>query len=119
MNENLKPDEAAKIKKEPEMIVNDYGNSRDDAVVIEEETRTVLLTEDETIIIEKEPRIDIVPKNRPRKVYAGMWGPLEIATVGLGMLAILAVIIFVVFIVLPAQKELEDNKAKRDRWKPN
>ena len=115
MNENLNPEEQAKIKKEPEMIVNNYGNSKDDAVVIEEETRTVLLTEDETIVIEKEPRIDIVPKNRPRKVYAGMWGPLEIATVGLGMLAILAVIILVVLVVMPAQKELEANKKKRDQ----
>ena len=96
------------------MIVNNYGSSKDDAVVIEEETRTVLLTEDETIVIEKEPHIDIVPKNRPRKVYAGMWGPLEIATVGVGMLAILSVIILVVLVVLPAQSELEADKAKRD-----
>ena len=66
-----------------------------------------MLTEDETIVIEKEPRIDIVPKNRPRKVYAGMWGPPEIATVGLGMLAILAMILLFVFVVLPAKKELE------------
>ncbi len=97
------------------MIVNNYGSSKDDAVVIEEETRTVLLTEDETIVFEKEPRIDIVPKNRPRKVYAGMWGPLEIATVGVGMLAILAVIILIVLVVLPAQKQLEADKAKRDQ----
>ncbi len=115
MNDNLKPDEAAKIHHEPEMIVNDYGANRDGAVVIEEENRTVLLTEDETIIIEKEPRVDIVPKNRPRKVYAGMWGPLEIATVGLAMLAILAVIILVVLVVMPAQQELETNKTKRDQ----
>ena len=115
MNENLKPDETAKTQSEPEMIVNNYGAGRDDAVVIEEENRTVLLTEKETLIIEKEPQIDIVPKNRPRKVYAGMWGPLEIATVGLGMLAILAVIILIVLVVLPAQKELETNKAKRDQ----
>ncbi len=114
MNENIDPNKLANKKEEPEMIVNNYGSSRDDAVVIEEETRTVLLTEDETIIIEKEPRIDIVPKNRPRKVYAGMWGPLEIATVGVGMLAILAVIILVVLVVLPAQKQLEVDKAKRD-----
>ncbi|MEO8072189.1 MAG: hypothetical protein ABI891_15840 [Acidobacteriota bacterium] len=115
MNENFEPNEQAEIKKEPEMIVNNYGSSKDDAVVIEEETRTVLLTEDETIVFEKEPRIDIVPKNRPRKVYAGMWGSLEIATVGLGMLAILAVIILVVLVVLPAQKQLEADKAKRDQ----
>ncbi|MGI8641059.1 MAG: hypothetical protein ACR2MG_14080 [Pyrinomonadaceae bacterium] len=115
MSENLEPNEAAKIKNEPEMIVNDYGATRDGAVVIEEEDRTVLLTEVETIIIKKEPHIDVVPKNRPRKVYAGMWGPLEIATVGLGMLAILAVIILVVLVVMPAQKELEANKTKRDQ----
>ncbi len=114
MNENLKPDETAKKHQEPEMIVNNYGAGRDDAVVIEEENRTVLLTEDETIIIEKEPHIDIVPKSRPRKVYAGMWGPLEIATVGLGMLAILAMILLVIFVVLPAQSRLADNKKKRD-----
>ncbi len=118
MNEDLKPIESAENsedKKESEIIVNNYGVARDDAVVIEEETRTVLLTEDETIIIEKEPVIDIVPKNRPRKVYAGMWGPTEIATVGMGMLAILAVIILVVLVVLPAQKELEKNRVKRDQ----
>jgi hypothetical protein len=44
-----------------------------------------------------------------------MWGQSEIATVGLGMLAILAVVILVVLVVLPAQKELEKNKAERDR----
>ena len=114
MNENLKPDEAVEKHREPEMVVNNYGAGRDDAVVIEEENRTVLLTEDETIIIEKEPHIDIVPKNRLRKVYAGMWGPLEIATVGLGMLAILAAILLVIFVVLPAQSQLTDNKNKRD-----
>jgi hypothetical protein len=115
MNENLDPIESAKNKKEPEIIVNEYGVTRDSAVVVEEENRTVLLTEDETIIIEKPERIDVVPKDRPRKVYAGMWGQSEIATVGLGMLAILAVVILVVLVVLPAQKELEKNKAERDR----
>lgn len=102
-------------KKQSEIVVNEYGTTRDSAVVIEEETRTVLLTDNETIIFEKEPRIDIVPKNRPRKVYAGMWGQNEIATVGLGLLAILAVVILIVLVVLPAQKDLEKNKAERDR----
>jgi len=115
MNENLEPVGSAEQKKEPEIVVNEYGATRDSTVVIEEENRTVLLTEDQTIIIDKPDRIDIVPKNRPRKVYAGMWGQSEIATVGLGMLAILAVIILVVLVVLPAQKELEKNKAERDR----
>lgn len=115
MNENLDPIDSAENKKEPEIVVNEYGATKDSAVVIEEANRTVLLTEDETLIIEKPQRIDVVPKNRPRKVYAGMWGQSEIATVGLGMLAILAVIILVVLVVLPAQKELEKNKAERDR----
>lgn len=115
MNENPNPNQPEETKKtEPEIIVNDYGATRDSAVVIEEETRTVLLTDNETIVIEKEPRIDLVPKNRPRKVYGGMWGQAEIATVGLGMLAILSVIILYIFFVLPTQKELDANKLKRN-----
>lgn len=118
MNEEREPSATAENpekKKQPEIIVNNYGATPDNAVVIEEATRTVLLTEDETIILEKEPAIDIVPKNRPRKVYAGMWGPLEIATVGVGMLAILAVIILVVLVVMPAQKELDNSRLQRDQ----
>lgn len=115
MNENSNPNELPENKKEAEIVTNEYGATKDSTVVIEEENRTVLLTDKETIIFDKPPRIDIVPKDRPRKVYAGMWGQTEIATVGLGMLAILAVIILVVLVVLPAQKELEKNKAERDR----
>jgi hypothetical protein len=115
MNENPNLNEPEETKKtEPEIIVNDYGSTRDSAVVVEEENRTVLLTDKETIIIDKEPHIDIIPKNRPRKVYAGMWGPAEIATVGMAMLAILAVIVLYMFFVLPSQKELTDNKTKRN-----
>lgn len=116
MNENPNINEQEETKKtEPEILVNDYGTTKDSTVVVEEADRTVLLTENETIIVEKEPRIDLVPKNRPRKVYAGMWGPAEIATVGLGMLAILSVIVLYIFFVLPTQKELEANKLKRDQ----
>ncbi len=98
-----------------EMFVNDYGATPDSTVVIEEADRTVLLTDKETIVIEKNPMIDIAPKNRPNKVYAGMWGQTEIATVGVGMLAILTVILLFIFLVLPAKKELEQNRAERDR----
>ena len=119
MNKDLTPKEsfesAEETTQKPEIVVNEYGATKDSAVVVEEETRTILLTENETIIIDKEPHIDIAPKNRPRKVYAGMWGSAEIATVGLGMLAILAVVILFVLVVLPAQKELEKNKAERNR----
>lgn len=115
MAENFNRDEPGENRVESEILVNDYGATRDSTVVVEEENRTVLLTDNETIIIEKEPRIDIVPKNRPRKVYAGMWGSAETATVGLGMLAVLSVIVLVVLVVLPAQKELERNKIERAR----
>ncbi len=74
MNEDLKPDNSAESNTDSTIIVNDYGSVVDSAVVIEEENRTVLLTEDQTIIIDKPEKIDIAPKNRPRKVYAGMWG---------------------------------------------
>ncbi len=114
MEENKNPNDEQNLKTQPEIIVNDYGATKDSAVVIEEADRTVLLTEDETLIIEKAPRIDVVPKNRPRKIYAGMWGQVEIATVGVALLAVLTTILLYVFIVLPAQKELEANRAQRD-----
>ena len=79
MNQN--PNDLNNTHEEPEIVVNEYGATKDSTVVIEEETRTVLLTDNETIVIEKEPIIDLVPKNRPRKIYAGMWGQTEIATV--------------------------------------
>ncbi|MDQ3129313.1 MAG: hypothetical protein M3Q99_00955, partial [Acidobacteriota bacterium] len=113
LNKNNEPVES-EIEK-TEMFVNDYGATPYSTVVIEEENRTVLLTDKETIIIEKEPVIDIVPKNRPNKVYGGMWGQTEIATVGVGMLAILTVILLFIFLVMPAKKELEQNRAERDR----
>ncbi|CAN5815123.1 hypothetical protein BH20ACI4_BH20ACI4_14830 [soil metagenome] len=114
MEENLKNKDQDRHE-EPEIVVNNYGATKDSTVVIEEEDRTVLLTEDETIIIEKSPVIDVVPKNRQRKVYAGMWGQVEIATVAVAMLAVLTTILLVVFLVLPAQKELDENRATRDQ----
>ncbi len=112
MNEN--PKDPNEPNKESEIIDNDYGAAIDSTVVVEEDTRTVVLTDNETIVIEKEPRIDIQPKNRPRKVYGGMWGKMEVATVALGMLAILATVLLFVLVVLPAKKELEANRAKRN-----
>lgn len=100
---------------EPSIHVNEYGSTTDSTVVVEEADRTVLLTDNETIVFEKPTVIDIVPKNRPRKVYGGMWGQTEIATVGLAGIAILAVILFYFFMVVPSSIELEQNLAERDR----
>jgi len=99
---------------EPEILVNEYGSTLDDAVVVDEADRTVLLTQDETIIIDKEPRIDIVPANRPRKVYSGMWGPAELITISFAMVALFIVAMLYIFMVAPANRELEETRAKRD-----
>ena len=115
MEENFKKTEDEIPENETEIVRNDYGATKDSTVVIEEKDRTVLLTEDETVIIEKSPAIDVVPKNRSRKVYAGMWGQVEIATVGVALLAVLTTILLFVFLVIPAQKELDENRAKRDQ----
>lgn len=110
---NLKPEETGEEPK-PQIHVNEYGATKDSAVVVEEADRTVLLTENETIIIPKEKMIDVPPKNRERKVYAGMWGTTELVTVGLALLAILTTVLLFVLLVLPAQRELNNNRAKRE-----
>jgi len=99
----------------PEMYVNEYGATKDPTVVVDEESRTVMLTPDETIVIEKEPASSIVPNNRPRKIYAGMWGQAEIVSVGVGLLTVLIVILLYVFLVIPSNNELDRNRAERDR----
>ncbi len=100
---------------ETEIVKNDYGQTRDDAVVVEEVNRTVLLTADETIVIDKETRIDVVPANRPRKVYGGMWGPAELVTVSFAMVALFIVALIYIFMVAPANRELESARAQSDR----
>jgi hypothetical protein len=97
-------------KTAPEIITNQYDN----AVVVEEETRTVLLTGNETIVIEKDPLIGSVPKDRPRKVYSGMWGPAEIGVMAAGALAVLALIVFYLVVVSRSNSEVEAKKKERD-----
>lgn len=115
MNENNIENNPPVNHGEAKILVNEYGSTIDSTVVIEEADRTVLLTDNETIIFPKEQNIDIVPKNRPRKVYGGMWGQTEIATVGLASLAILAVVLLYLLLVVPSKRELEQNRAERDR----
>lgn len=113
-DKNLKRDEETAEETKTQMHVNEYGATKDSAVVVEEPDRTVLLTENETVVIPKETVIDLPPKNRERKIYAGMWGTTELVTVGIAMLAILTTILLFVLLVLPAQRELENNRARRD-----
>jgi len=113
LDQNTAPNESENF--EPEILVNDYGQTIDSTVVIEEADRTVLLTDTETIIFDKEPLFDMASKDRPRKVYGGMWGPIAIATAGSALLAIITVILLYVFIVVPSNRELERDRAERDR----
>lgn len=99
-------------EKEPTVLRNDLGEAVDPTVVIDEPGRTVMLTETETIVIEKEQRFDIAPKNRARKVYGGMFGPIEIGVLGAGMLAVLAAVLLYVFFVAPSNRELENNRTR-------
>jgi len=89
-----------------EIHVNDYGSTKDQAVVVEEPSRTVLLTNDETLVFEKEPRIEIAPINRPRRVYGGMWGKAEIGAAGVSSMALLATILLYLFAVVPSNREV-------------
>jgi hypothetical protein len=97
-------------KPTPEILTNEYDPA---TVVVDEETRTVLLTGNETVIIEKDPSIPSVPKDRPRKIYSGMWGPAEIGVVAAGALALLALIVFYVFVVARSNSEVEAKKKDR------
>ena len=44
-----------------------------------------------------------------------MWGPVEIGVVGAGMLAVLGAVLMYVFFVAPSARELENNRARRDK----
>ena len=90
-------------------------NAHDGVVSVEEKDRTVLLTNSETIVVEKPEEYSIVPNNRPRKVYGGMWGPLEVGALGAAMLVILAAMGVFFFLTLPAKRELEAHRLRKDR----
>lgn len=105
MSENIAPEEQPKISVNP-----------DGAVAVDEKDRTVFLSESETIVVEKPQQIDMPsPSNRPRKVYGGMWGPLEIGVAGAGLLVILGALAIYMFFVRPARNELAQNRSTRDR----
>ncbi|HRI02194.1 MAG TPA: GspMb/PilO family protein [Pyrinomonadaceae bacterium] len=56
-----------------------------------------------------------VPPNRPRKVYGGMWGPLEIAAVAIGFMTLIGVGFLYFVLVLPSNQELAKNRSEADR----
>lgn len=105
----------ASDEKEPTILRNEYGSVVDPTVVVDEPGRTVMLTDNETIIIEKEPQYHLTPKSRERKVYQGMWGPVELGVLGAGMLGVLAAVLLYVLFVSPSNRELENNRTRKER----
>ena len=65
------------------------------------------------VIVEEVPLV--IPANRPRKVYDGMWGPLEIGAVAAGVLAVMTGLVLFFLWVMPSNRELAKNKAETDR----
>ena len=105
-----RPDAAA--DKEPVILRNDDGQVLDPTVVVDEADRTVMLTDKETIIVEKQPQISVPVKLRPRKVYKGMWGPVEVGVLGAALLAVVSAVLLYVFFVAPSNRELEANRTR-------
>lgn len=90
-------------------------NLHDGVVAVDEKDRTVVLTNDDTIIVEKPPEYSLIPSDRPRKVYGGMWGPLEVGALGAAFMVILAALGVFFFLTLPAKRELEASRDRKDR----
>ena len=71
-------------------------------------------TPDESMLVEV-PVSEIIVHNRPRKVYAGMWGPVEIAAVAVSSLAVMAALVAYFFFVIPSNREVARNRSEADR----
>ena len=69
----------------------------------------------EVVEVDEAPVWNTLPPNRPRKVYGGMWGPVEIGAVGVGALALIAAVVVYVFFVIPSNRELVKNRSEADR----
>ncbi len=65
------------------------------------------------VLVEEVPLF--IPPNRPRKVYAGMWGPYEIASVAIAFMAMMAAFLLYFFFVIPSNSELARNRSEADR----
>ena len=69
----------------------------------------------EVTIEEQSPILPVhVIPDRPRRVYQGMWGPVEIGVVAAGGMAFLAAVMVYFFFVIPSNRELTQNRAKAD-----
>jgi len=78
------------------------------------EKEQIIVENDETAVL-ADREWNIIPPNRPRKVYAGMWGPPEIGAVAAGGLAVLMALVAYFFWVVPSNTALAKNRSEADR----
>jgi hypothetical protein len=57
----------------------------------------------------------VAAHKRPRTVYGGMWGPVEIGSVAVSALALLLAVIVYFALVVPSNRELAHNKSEVER----
>jgi hypothetical protein len=67
------------------------------------------------VVVVEQIATDPIPPNRPRKVYAGMWGPLEIGAVAVAVMVLLASTFVYFFWVMPSNQELVRNRSEAAR----
>jgi hypothetical protein len=56
-----------------------------------------------------------MPPDRPRKVYSGMWGPIEIAVVAIGVMVLIGGFAAYFLFARPSEIELERSRVEADR----
>ncbi len=78
--------------------------------IVEEENAVVEVVD----VVDVPVTVETLP-NRPRKVYAGMWGVPEIAAVAVSSLVVLLVMVIYFFWVIPSDRELARNLSEADR----
>ena len=88
-------------------------------VPLETVETTTEIVETPPVIVETPPLANevatVVAHKRPRNVYSGMWGPLEIGVAAAAGLALLFSFAVYFFFVVPSSRELAHNKSEAER----
>lgn len=99
---------------EPSVAPGELGRTLDSTIIVEDNGRSAGSINGDSNTGETGP-VNVIHKTRARKVYGGMWGPVELAAASGSFLAILLVILAYFFLVLPSAREIEHQRAERDR----
>lgn len=83
----------------------------EDKTPLEENSQNGQVSEEGVSLIET---VEEPAAPRKKKVYKGMWGPLEIFAVGASLLILILVIAGYLVLVFPESRQLEANRARRD-----